>query len=156
MEILPSVELLKCKRSRMDLHVLRLFGVVPVLGVGYPGLTSFKNLVTLRELNPGHRFAKAHFVLFDEPLQPGPHLGGCQNYGPFLGTLNIRCCIRIGVQTGTLILTTNHLQLVGDFEVWEPISECQITWCCPILSTTKGQRLTERSKCVTCKPLEVI
>ena len=29
------------------------------------------------------------------------HLGGCQNYGPFLGTLNIRCCIIIGNQKGT-------------------------------------------------------
>ena len=27
-----------------------------------------------------------------------PHMGGCQNYGPFLGTLNIRCHIKIGIQ----------------------------------------------------------
>ena len=106
---LPSMELLKRQRSRMDLHVLRPFRVVPILGVGYPGLTTpLKNLVNLRELNPGHRFAKPNFVLFEEPLQPGP-----------------------------------HLQLVGDFEVWDPISECQNTRCCPILSTTNGQRLTE-------------
>ena len=25
-------------------------------------------------------------------------MGGCQNYGPFLGTLNIRCRIIIGMQ----------------------------------------------------------
>ena len=25
-------------------------------------------------------------------------MGGCQNYGPFLGTLNIRCRIMIGIQ----------------------------------------------------------
>ena len=37
------------------------------------------------------------------------HLGGCQNYGPFLGTLNIRCRIIIGTQKGTIILTTTHL-----------------------------------------------
>ena len=37
-------------------------------------------------------------------------LGGCQNYGPFLGTLNIRCRIIIGTQKGTIILTTTHLQ----------------------------------------------
>ena len=37
------------------------------------------------------------------------HLGGCQNYGPFLGTLNIRCRILIGTQKGTIILTTPHL-----------------------------------------------
>ena len=33
-------------------------------------------------------------------------MGGCQNYGPFLGTLNIRCRIIIGIQKGTIILTT--------------------------------------------------
>ena len=33
-------------------------------------------------------------------------MGGCQNYGPFLGTLNIRCRIIIGTQKGTIILTT--------------------------------------------------
>ena len=38
-----------------------------------------------------------------------PHyMGGCQNYGPFLGTLNIRCRIIIGSQKGTIILTTTH------------------------------------------------
>ena len=34
--------------------------------------------------------------------------GGCQNYGPFLGTLNFRCRIKIGIQKGTIILTTTH------------------------------------------------
>ena len=38
-------------------------------------------------------------------------MGGCQNYGPFLGTLNIRCRIMIGIQTGTIILTTTHMAL---------------------------------------------
>ena len=36
------------------------------------------------------------------------HMGGCQNYGPFLGTLNTRCRIIIGIQEGTIILTTTH------------------------------------------------
>ena len=36
-------------------------------------------------------------------------MGCCQNYGPFLGTLNIRCRIIIGIQTGTIILTTTHM-----------------------------------------------
>ena len=35
-------------------------------------------------------------------------MGGCQNYGPFLGTLNIRCRIIIGTQKGTIILTTTQ------------------------------------------------
>ena len=34
--------------------------------------------------------------------------GSCQNYGPFLGTLNTRCRIILGTQKGTLILTTTH------------------------------------------------
>ena len=37
-------------------------------------------------------------------------MGGCQNYGPFLGgTLNIRCRIIIGIQKGTIILTATHM-----------------------------------------------
>ena len=34
-------------------------------------------------------------------------MGGCQNCGPFLGTLNIRGHITIGIQKGTIILTTS-------------------------------------------------
>ena len=37
------------------------------------------------------------------------HMGGCQNYGPFLGTLNLRCRIIIRVQKGAIILTTTHM-----------------------------------------------
>ena len=37
------------------------------------------------------------------------HMSGCQNYGPFLGTLNIRGRIIIGTQKGTIILTTSHM-----------------------------------------------
>ena len=36
-------------------------------------------------------------------------MGGCRNYGPFLGTLNIRCRIIMGIQKGTIILTTTHM-----------------------------------------------
>ena len=38
------------------------------------------------------------------------HLGGCQKYGPFLGTLNIRCRTIIGTQKGTIILTSTHFK----------------------------------------------
>ena len=41
------------------------------------------------------------------------YVGSCQNYGPFLGTLNSRCRIIIGAQKGSVILTTTH---VGFFE----------------------------------------
>ena len=37
------------------------------------------------------------------------HVGSCQNYGPFLGTLNNRCRTIIGTQKGTIILTTTHV-----------------------------------------------
>ena len=40
------------------------------------------------------------------------HMDGCQNYAAFLGTLNIRCRIIIGIQQGTIILTTTHIILV--------------------------------------------
>ena len=40
--------------------------------------------------------------------------GGCQNYGPFLGTLNIRGRIIIGTQKGTIILTASHMTVVSD------------------------------------------
>ena len=36
-------------------------------------------------------------------------MGGCQNYDSFLGTLNIRCHIIVGIQQGTIILTTTHM-----------------------------------------------
>ena len=39
-------------------------------------------------------------------------MGGCQNYGPFLGTLNIRGRIIIGIQKGTIILTTTHIGFI--------------------------------------------
>ena len=35
-------------------------------------------------------------------------MGGCQNDGPFLGTLNNRCRIIIGTQKGTIISTTTQ------------------------------------------------
>ena len=37
------------------------------------------------------------------------NMGGCQNYGPFLGTPNIKCRTILGTQKGTIILTTTHV-----------------------------------------------
>ena len=39
------------------------------------------------------------------------HVGGCQNYDPFWGTRNIRCRMIMGIQKGTIILTTTHVKL---------------------------------------------
>ena len=36
-----------------------------------------------------------------EPFLKGAHMGSCQNYGPFLGTLDIRCRIIIRTQKGS-------------------------------------------------------
>ena len=40
-------------------------------------------------------------------------MGGCENYGPFLGTLKNKCRIIVGTQKGTIILTTTHMQSLG-------------------------------------------
>ena len=37
------------------------------------------------------------------------YVGGYHNYDPLLGTLKISCCIIIGIQKGTIILTTTHV-----------------------------------------------
>ena len=42
----------------------------------------------------------------------GFNMGSCQNYGPFLGTLNNRCRIILGTQKGTIILTTTHTMIL--------------------------------------------
>ena len=36
------------------------------------------------------------------------YMGSCQNYGPFLGTLNNRCRIILRTPNGTIISTTTH------------------------------------------------
>ena len=36
-------------------------------------------------------------------------MGGCQNHGPCFGYPNIWCRIIIGIQKGTIILTTTHI-----------------------------------------------
>ena len=43
-------------------------------------------------------------------------MGGCKNYGPFLGTLNIRCRIIIGIPKGTIVLTTTHMS-EGEYSI---------------------------------------
>ena len=37
------------------------------------------------------------------------YMGSCQNYGPFLGTLNIRCRTIMGTPKETIILTTTQV-----------------------------------------------
>ena len=40
------------------------------------------------------------------------YMGDCENYGAFLGALNSRCRIIIGIQKWTIILTTTHVYYV--------------------------------------------
>ena len=42
-----------------------------------------------------------------------PHMGGCQNWIPFLGTLNNRRRIIIMSHKWTLILTTTHMSILN-------------------------------------------
>ena len=54
-------------------------------------------------------------------------MGGCQNYGPFLGTVNIRCLIIIGIQEGTIIVTTTQVDsLIKDYNLNWPAFRLQI------------------------------
>ena len=52
-------------------------------------------------------------------------MGGCQNCG-FLGILNIRCRIIIGIQQGNIILTTTHIVSWGDIGKMENNMETTI------------------------------
>ena len=47
--------------------------------------------------------------VLDANLRVGGRVGGCQNYGPFLGALNTRCRIIIEAPKGTIILTTTRM-----------------------------------------------
>ncbi|CAE7264990.1 tetA [Symbiodinium pilosum] len=46
-------------------------------------------------------------LVFEHPACSRRHIGGCQNYGRFLGTLHIRSRIIVGIQQGTMIFY-NH------------------------------------------------
>ena len=40
-------------------------------------------------------------------------MGGCQNYGSLLGALSIRFRTIMGIQKGTITLTTTHTGIIG-------------------------------------------
>ena len=68
-------------------------------------------------------------------------MGGCQNYGPRLGTLIIRGRIIIGTQKGTIILTTTLMTS-------QP--ENGTTWAAPVLALSRFSLLAGNSQ----KPLQ--
>ena len=39
--------------------------------------------------------------------------GNFQDYDPFLGTLNVRCRIIVGIQKGTIVLTTSYTGFIS-------------------------------------------
>ena len=53
-------------------------------------------------------------------------MGGCQNYGPFGGTLNIRCRIIRGIQKGTIILTTTRMMVHHSLNQFRPASSVEL------------------------------
>ena len=48
-------------------------------------------------------------VQFSQLLRLAGSLAGCQNHGPFLGTLHIRCRTILGSQKEIVTLTTTHI-----------------------------------------------
>ena len=54
-------------------------------------------------------------------------MGGCQNYGPLLGTLNIRCSILVRIQKGTITLTTTRM-IASILKPHELASQPGCTW----------------------------
>ena len=55
-------------------------------------------------------------------------MGGCQNYGPFLGTLNIRGRIITGTQKGTTILTTTQMDRPRFEEQGQGLEGLELEW----------------------------
>ena len=57
-------------------------------------------------------------------------MGGCQNYDPFWGTLNISSRIIIGIQKGTIILTSTHVQYIAhDISIRAMITAMRLGSC---------------------------
>ena len=98
----------------------------------------FSIIPILRPYNPYYNpyvFPSFHFIFhvlfpFDSPLliliRSQHYMGGCQHYGPFLGTLNNRGRTIMGTQKGTIILTTTHIS-----------SQAQTLLACPARRTAE-------------------
>ena len=72
----------------------------------------------------------------------GLHRGGCQNYDPTLSTLNIRCRIIIGIQQGTIILTTTHHDMTKARHAYDDaICPLEVMGGAPSLSSAEARRL---------------
>ena len=84
--ILPSLVLSKLEAVKLVLLLAHVYGRG---GINTTGLCGFGG---------GGKFKSIY-----------TYIGCCQNYGPVLGTLNIRCRIIMGTPKGTIILTITHI-----------------------------------------------
>ena len=64
-------------------------------------MTTFANTRLVNRAVPSSKLSNAEML---------EHMHGCQNCGPFLGTLDIGFRITIGIQEGTIIWTTTYLK----------------------------------------------
>ena len=73
-------------------------------------------MLSLKQQQAQMAESSSHSKAIQTSASANAELGGCQNYGPFLGTLNIRCRIIIGILNRTIILTSTQLSsiLFGD------------------------------------------
>ena len=89
-------------------------------------------------------------------MPPLRDIGGCPNYGPFLGTLNIRGRIIIGTQKGAIILTTTHIlwPLVPLCSVYDVRFVSRLIGLCGICKTRGLNLLNPSLWKLTCSPSE--
>ena len=80
-----------------------------------PTLQGIHPQTTSLELNNLSPKSSKHQTLPVGSGELSKHVHGLlsKKYGSFLGTLNIRCRIIIGIQKGTIILTTTHMTVRG-------------------------------------------
>ena len=78
---------------------------VPRSALSFPGLQHVEYRMSSKMAGSWQGEAVCAVLLFKF------YMGGCQNHGPFLGTLNIRGRIIIGTQKETIILTTTHINV---------------------------------------------
>ena len=71
-------------------------------------------------------------------------MSGCQNCGPFLGTLHIRCRIRIRVQKGTITLTTTQMIPTLGPKVYK----CYLHWAIFNPKPSNPKRLLAKPGCI--------
>ena len=77
---------------------------------------------------------------------------------PFWGSLNIRCRIMIGIQKGTIILTTTHIEIVFPYSLITCRKEGGIQGGCKVSSvhssgdnTTQGQETLPPASVRSCR-----